>query len=116
MCINSNASGITRNNAFSNNDNKTFTHVVYLSKNSVNVCRRREKELHVQSCVVTSEYACIHGAYCGSNIPAIIQHAEQARRHNAIRPRSKGAREYRREREREWERVRDSEDEGAPVN
>lgn len=45
-----------------------------------------------------------HAAYSESNIPAIIQHAEQARRHNAIRPRSKGAREDRRESERESER------------
>lgn len=62
------------------------------------------------------EYACthaLHGApFRESNIPAIIRHAEQARRHNAIRPRCKGARECsggrgseseRREYSREWQ-------------
>lgn len=65
---------------------------------------------------MASEYARIHRAHCGSNIPAIIQHAEQARRHNAIRPRSKGAREYRRERVRAREREWETQKKGAPVN
>lgn len=57
------------------------------------------------------------GARGESNIPAIIQHAEQQRRHHAIRPRSRGASEDRMERrERERGRGRKPEDEGTPVN
>ena len=62
--------------------------------------------MRAQSCICMT-----HGAYSESNIPAIIQHAEQAGRHNAIRPRSKGAREDRRERERERMREREGEKE-----
>lgn len=58
----------------------------------------------------------MHGARSESNIPAIIQHAEQARRHDAIRPRSEGAREDRIGRGRGRGRERKPEDEGAPVN
>ena len=53
-------------------------------------------------------YAYMHRACAESEIPAIIQHAEQARGHHAIRPRSKGATEDRMKRreEREGERER----------
>jgi len=82
----------------------TRAHVVYMRR----ITRATlSDDRRTRSSVTYAE----HWAYSKSNIPAIIQHAEQTRRHDAIRPRSKGAREERikrawAERERGRERVR----------
>ena len=88
MCIHSNVKQRTSRSPASKQQGQharvdtmqSNVHDMQVSRGSVT--GRRERNMHVHS-----------AAHCKSNIPAIIQHAEQARRHNAIRPRSKGARE-----------------------
>lgn len=89
------ASSNNDNNNKNKNNHHSFTHIVCIRKR---ICTKRESI--TTDAGLQRHFRIMHntGAYSESNIPAIIQHAEQARRHNAIRPRSKGAREDRRER------------------